>query len=94
MLSKNNSNPAVCVNNLMQIARGEVPYDRVKGISFAQLDVPIAQATDEIVEDAEWMLDTYEPRAEIDSIEVTPTRRTVTSPSPQTLKPSRRPTHE
>lgn len=73
MLSKNNSNPAVCVNNLMQIARGEVPYDRVKGISFAQLDVPIAQATDEIVEDAEWMLDTYEPRAEIDSIEVTPT---------------------
>lgn len=73
MLSKNNSNPAVCVNNLMQIARGEAPYDRVKGISFAQLDVPIAQATDEIVEDAEWMLDTYEPRAEIDSIEVTPT---------------------
>lgn len=73
MLSKNNSNPAVCVNNLMQIERGEVPYDRVKGISFAQLDVPIAQATDEIVEDAEWMLDTYEPRAEIDSIEVTPT---------------------
>lgn len=73
MLSKNNSNPAVCVNNLMQIARGEVPYDRVKGISFAQLDVPIAQATDEIVEDAEWMLDTYEPRSEIDSIEVTPT---------------------
>ena len=73
MLSKNNSNPPVCVNNLMQIARGEVPYDRVKGISFAQLGVPIAQATDEIVEDAEWMLDTYEPRAEIDSIEVTPT---------------------
>lgn len=73
MLSKNNSNPAVCVNNLIQIARGEVPYDRVRGISFAQLDVPIAQATDEIVEDAEWMLDTYEPRAEIDSIEVTPT---------------------
>lgn len=73
MLSKNNSNPAVCVNNLIQIARGEVPYDRVKGISFAQLDAPVAQATDEIVEDAEWMLDTYEPRAEIDSIEVTPT---------------------
>ena len=73
MLSKNNSNPAVCVNNLIKIARGEVPYDRVKGISFAQLDTPIAQAADEIIEDAEWMLDTYEPRAEIDSIEVTPT---------------------
>lgn len=73
MRRKNNSNPAVCVNNLIQIARGEVPYDRVKGISMTQLDTPIAQAIDEIVEDAEWMLETYEPRAEIDSIEVTPT---------------------
>ena len=73
MLSKNNSNPAVCVNNLIQIARGEVPYDRVKGISFAQLDKPIAQSADEIVEDTKWMLDTYEPRAEIESVEVTPT---------------------
>ena len=73
MLSKNNSNPAVCVNNLIQIARGEVPYDRVKGVSSARLDVPITQAVDDIVEDAEWMLDTYEPRADVDGIEVTPT---------------------
>ena len=73
MLSKNNSNPTVCVNNLLRTARGEVPYDRVKGISSAPLDVPIVRATDEITEDAEWLLDTYEPRAEIDSIEVTPT---------------------
>ena len=72
MLSKNNSSPAVCVNNLIQIARGEVPYDRVKGISSEYLDAPISQAVDEIVEDAEWMLDTYEPRAEIQNIEVVP----------------------
>lgn len=73
MLSKNNGNPAICVNNLIQIARGEVPYDRVKGVSIAQLDAPIAQSTDEIIEYVEWMLDVYEPRAEIDGIEVTPT---------------------
>lgn len=73
MLSKNNSNPAICANNLLQIARGEVPYDRVKGISFANIDTPIAQATDEIIEDAEWVLETYEPRAEIESIEIAPT---------------------
>ena len=72
MLSKNNSNPAICVNNLIQIARGEVPYDRVKGISTESFDVPISQAADEIVEDAEWMLDTYEPRAEIENIEAVP----------------------
>ena len=73
MLSKNNSNPAVCINNLIRIARGEVPYDRVKGVNFAPLDVPIVQAIDEITDDAEWMLNTYEPRAKIDGIEVTPT---------------------
>lgn len=73
MLSKNNSNPAVCVNNLLQIARGEVPYDRVKGIGIAQLDAPVALSADDIVEDAEWMLATYEPRAEVDEVEVTPT---------------------
>lgn len=73
MLKKNNSNPAVCVNNLIKIARGEVPYDRVKGVSFAQIDTPISQSTDEIAEDAEWMLGTYEPRAEIENIEVAAT---------------------
>ena len=73
MLSKNNSNPAVCVNNLIQIARGEVPYDRVKGVSFAQLDAPIASAGAEIVEDAEEMLETYEPRADVESISLDPT---------------------
>ena len=70
MLSKNNSNPANCVNNLIQIARGEVPYDRVKGVSFESLDEPIEQAADDIIEDAEWMLETYEPRAEIDAIDI------------------------
>ena len=73
MLSKNNSNPAVCINNLLQIARGEVPYDRIKGISFAQIDGPAAQATEGIEEDAEWMLETYEPRVQVEEIEVTPT---------------------
>lgn len=73
MLSKNNSNPAVCISNLLQIARGEVPYDRIKGISFAQVDGPISQAADELVEDAEWMLKTYEPRVQTEEIEVYPT---------------------
>ena len=71
MLSNNNSNPAVCINNLLQIARGEVPYDRVKGVRFSQIDAPAEQAFDDVVEDAEWMLGTYEPRAEVESVEIT-----------------------
>lgn len=70
MLSKGNSNPAVCVNNLLQIARGENPYDRVKGVSFADIDGPETVAGDDLREDAEWMIRTYEPRAKVNSIEL------------------------
>lgn len=68
MRSKGNGNPAVCVTNLLKISRGENPYERLKGVSFAQIDAPVSQAGGEIVEDAEWMLGTYEPRAQVDSI--------------------------
>lgn len=72
MLKKNNSNPAICVDNLMQISRGEVPYDRIKGVGL-RIDAPSAQAAEDITEDAEWMLETYEPRAKVESIELVPT---------------------
>ena len=72
MRSKNNGSPEVCVSNLVQIARGEVPYDRVKGVSAERIDGPADQAVEDITEDATWLLQTYEPRAEVESIEVTP----------------------
>lgn len=63
MLSKGNSDAAVCANNLLKISRGEVPYERLKGVSFSQLDGPITTAGQNLVDDAEWMLSIYEPRA-------------------------------
>ena len=72
MLSKNNGSPETCVNNLIRIVQGEVPYDRVKGVSVEAIDGPTSSALDDIAEDVEWLLNTYEPRAEVESIEVTP----------------------
>ena len=71
MLSKDNGNPAVCVNNLIQIARGEVPYDRVKGVGIL-IDQPADQAADDVADDVAWLIGTYEPRAEVESVEVVP----------------------
>lgn len=71
MLSKNNGSPEVCVNNLIQIARGEVPYDRVKGVGAMQIDAPSSRSLDDVADDVEWLLGTYEPRAEAESIDVT-----------------------
>ena len=70
MRAKNNSNPAICVNNLLQIARGEVPYERIKGVAAAQIDSPASEACDDMSEDASWMVEAYEPRAQVDSIKV------------------------
>lgn len=72
MLSKGNSNTAVCVNNLLKTSRGEVPLERLKGVNFSLLDGPATTAGQEMIEDIEWMLRVYEPRAKVESIELVP----------------------
>jgi hypothetical protein len=71
MKAKGNGNPETCASNLLRIVRGEVPYDRVRGRDSALVDQP--NASDEAVADAEWLLETYEPRVNADSISVNPT---------------------
>ena len=62
--------PETCASNLLRIARGEVPYDRVRGMDSSLIDQP--NATDEAAADAVWVLETYEPRVEVESAETTP----------------------
>lgn len=70
MRANGNGRPEVCASNLLRIVRGEVPYDRVRGRNGAIVDKP--NATDEAIADAEWVLETYEPRVQADSIEANP----------------------
>lgn len=67
MKAHGNGTPETCASNLLRIVRGEVPYDRVRGRNGALIDQP--NATDEAVADAEWVLETYEPRVVPESIE-------------------------
>ena len=70
MKAHGNGRPETCASNLLRIVRGEVPYDRVRGRDSALVDQP--NATDEALADAEWVLQTYEPRVDIESIETSP----------------------
>ena len=70
MKAHGNGTPETCASNLLRIVRGEVPYDRVRGRSAALVDQP--NATDEAAADAEWVLETYEPRVNVESIEANP----------------------
>ena len=68
MRASNNGDKAVCIQNLLAIIRGEVPYDRLRGLDPRIVDRPAGDAVAEAVQDAEWMLSVCEPRAIVDNI--------------------------
>ena len=72
MRASGNGAPQLCANNLLQLTRGEVPYERVKGLDPRIVGQPITVADALLRQDADWLIDTYEPRAEIISLNVTP----------------------
>ena len=55
-----------CVENLLKIVQGEVPYSRLKGIDGDLIDQP--NASEELISDAEELIEEYEERASIDDI--------------------------
>ena len=63
MKAHGNGTPETCASNLMRIVRGEVPYDRVRGWDGELEHSPNISA--EAVTDAEWVLETYEPRVNV-----------------------------
>lgn len=71
MLGLGNGAPQQCADNLLRTSRFSVPYERIKGINGALVDMPAALAGEEMAADAEWMLETYEPRISINSINIT-----------------------
>ena len=70
MRATGNGAVEVCANNLLQITRGEVPFERIKGLDPRMIDKPILTANARLRQDADWLVNTYEPRAEIKSITV------------------------
>ena len=70
MKAHGNGTPEVCASNLLRIVRGEVAFDRIRGRNGALIDK--ANATDDAIMDAEWLLETYEPRVKVESIDTIP----------------------
>ena len=70
MKSSGNGHPAVCVNNLLRLFRGEVPYERVKGIDPRIIDQPKHIAEGALRQDADWLIETYEPRIQLNDVKI------------------------
>ena len=72
MRASGNGDINVCANNLLQMFRGEVPYERVKGLDPRLIDRPLEDVELDVRQDADWLLETYEPRAEVEGVSVEP----------------------
>ena len=72
MRASGNGNPKVCVQNLLQLLRGENPYERVKGLDPRLIDQPEKIAAPQVMQDAEWLIETYEPRVRVNEIRLEP----------------------
>ena len=68
MKASGNGTPETCASNLLRIVRGEVPFDRVRGVDPTFIDQP--NASEEALADAEWVLEQYEPRVEVETSEI------------------------
>lgn len=71
MLGIGNGAVQKCADNLLRTPRFSVPYERIKGVKGSMVDSPAVSAGQEMAADAEWMLETYEPRVRVNGIEVT-----------------------
>lgn len=70
MKGSGNGEPMQCVTNLLQMVRGECIYDRLKGIDPTLIDKNSESAAPLLVVDAEWLIRTYEPRVDVDNINI------------------------
>lgn len=70
MKASGNGDAAQCVGNLLRLIRGEVPYERLKGLNPRLIDQPSSIAAQELRADAEWLIEQYEPRVTLSSIDI------------------------
>lgn len=70
MLSNGNSNAEITARNLIKTYRGEVPYDRIRGIDGSFTDKPISKVIDNIDNDVRETIEEYEPRADVIDVAV------------------------
>jgi phage baseplate assembly protein W len=70
MKASGNGTPQTCVQNLLKTIRGEVPYERIKGIDRTLIDKPSQTAGSDLTADVEFVVETYEPRVSLSSAEL------------------------
>lgn len=67
-MASGNGKPEICADNLLKTVRGEVPMDRIRGVDSELTDRPLSAVAEEMTADAEWVIETWEPRVEVNDV--------------------------
>ena len=70
MKGTGNSEVKTCIENILATFKSEVPYARNMGIRHETLDLPADEIEQQLIEDGELAIDEYEPRVDVDDIEM------------------------
>lgn len=70
MRSEGNGDPAVCMKNLLQITRGEVRLDILRGMDSTIIDLPESFVMARVVSEAYWLISNYEPRVDFNAVNI------------------------
>lgn len=62
MKKSGNSEPSLCLKNLLSLEEGEVPLDRLRGLPAGLIDQPTGRAVPKLREAVRQVATTYEPR--------------------------------
>lgn len=79
MVKSGNSSPPRCVYNLLRTYRGEVPYERLKGLDPRHIGKPSSTEMTALIADIEWNIETYEPRVDVARINLRQVASSVTA---------------
>ena len=70
MKAHGNGTPQQCVANLTNLYQYEVPYARLKGMDSSIIDMPKDEAEVTAKNHTSWLIENYEPRVTVNSIEI------------------------
>lgn len=70
MNATGNGKSQLCAANLLVLTRGEVPYERCKGLDGRLIDSPNTVNGPLARADIQWQLNTYEPRIDLNALNI------------------------
>lgn len=79
MVKSGNSSPSRCIFNILRTYRGEIPYERTKGLDPKHIGRPASTELSKLIQDIAWNIEQFEPRVDVDRVNLREVANAVTA---------------